>query len=251
MKAFIFAAGLGTRLKPLTDTMPKALVSVAEKPLLEHLILKLKSAGFDEIVVNVHHFAEQILDFLTQKQNFGIKIHVSDERNLLLETGGALKHAAHYFTSHEPILLHNVDILSNVDLADFYKKHQHDSLATLLVSNRKSSRNLLFDEKNRLMGWMNLQTNELKTPYEQLDVARCRSFAFSGIHIISPKVFEMMNTWGEKFSIVDFYLSLAKQENIQGVVDSNLRLLDVGKVDVLQDAESFLLEICSKTDSLG
>lgn len=240
MKAFIFAAGLGTRLKPLTDTMPKALVPIAGKPLLEHLILKMKHSGFDEIVINVHHFAEQIIDFLAQKQNFGIRIHISDEHQMLLETGGGIKHAAHLFTSDEPILIHNVDILSNVDLAQFYKMHAKSSLATLLVSERQSSRYLLFDEQNRLMGWTNRQTSEVKTPYESLDIDACQRFAFAGIHVVSPTIFDLMEEWSGAFSIIDFYLALAKRENIFSVVKNDLQLLDVGKISTLQQAESFL-----------
>lgn len=240
MKAFIFAAGLGTRLKPLTDTMPKALVPIAGKPLLEHLILKMKRAGFDEIVINVHHFAGQIIDFLAQKQNFGIRIHISDERQMLLETGGGIKHAAHLFASDEPILIHNVDILSNVDFAQFYKMHAKDSLATLLVSKRQSSRYFLFDEQNRLKGWTNLQTSEVKTPYESLNIDACQRFAFAGIHVVSPTIFDLMAEWHGAFSIVDFYLALAKRENIFSVVKNDLQLLDVGKISTLQQAESFL-----------
>lgn len=239
MKAFIFAAGLGTRLKPLTDTMPKALVPVVGKPLLEHLILKMKRAGFDEIVVNVHHFAAQIIDFLAQNQNFGLRIHISDERGALLETGGGIKHAAHFFQTNEPILVHNVDILSNVDLTHLYNVHEADALATLLVSERQSSRYLLFGEQMQLMGWTNVQTSAVKTPYEALNLAACQPFAFSGIHVVSPHIFEKMEEWTGAFSIIDFYLAMAKQERIAGMLQHDLRLIDVGKVDALQQAEQF------------
>ena len=149
MKAMIFAAGLGTRLKPLTDHMPKALVPVAGKPILEHVIGKLKSSGFDEVVINVHHFADQIIDFLKAKDNFGIKIWISDETDELLDTGGGIQKAAPYFD--EPFLVHNADILSNVDLKALYDFHRTSGNdATLLVSPRKTVRYLLFDEKNRL-----------------------------------------------------------------------------------------------------
>lgn len=153
MKAMIFAAGLGTRLKPLTDHMPKALVPVAGRPMLEHVILKLKKAGFTELVINIHHFGEQIIDFLKANQNFGLTIHISDERDKLLDTGGGIKKAATFFTGTEPFLVHNVDILSNADLKevyDFHRKSQNQ--ATLLVSPRKTSRYLLFDTDNRLPG---------------------------------------------------------------------------------------------------
>ena len=154
MKAMIFAAGLGTRLKPLTDHMPKALVPVAGKPMLEHVIEKLKASGFNEIVINVHHFGNQIIDFLKEKDNFGIQIWISDETEELLDTGGGIKKAAHFFD--EPFLVHNADILSNVNLKDLYEFHQASKNdATLLVSPRKTVRYLLFNEENRLCGWVN------------------------------------------------------------------------------------------------
>ena len=157
MKAMIFAAGLGTRLKPLTDTMPKALVPIAGKPLLEHIITKLIAAGFDEIIVNVHHFADQIVDFLKSKNNFGIRIEISDETDLLLETGGGIKHASAFFDDGKPFLVHNVDILSNLDLSDFYQTSlKNNGLATLLVSERNSSRYFLFDDNAKLCFKQNL-----------------------------------------------------------------------------------------------
>ena len=153
----IFAAGLGTRLKPLTDHMPKALVPVAGKPMLEHVILKLIASGFDEIVINVHHFAEQIIDFLKEKNNFGIKIWISDETEELLDTGGGIKKASSLL--NEPFLVHNADILSNVDLKTLYDFHiASENDATLLVSPRKTVRYLLFNQTNRLCGWINKDT---------------------------------------------------------------------------------------------
>ena len=161
MKAMIFAAGLGTRLKPLTDHMPKALVPVAGKPMLEHVIEKLKATGFDEIVINVHHFAQQIIDFLKANNNFGIKIWISDETEELLDTGGGIKKTAHFFD--EPFLVHNADILSNVDLKALYDYHlTSGNDATLLVSSRKTVRYLLFDDANRLCGWINKETLQTK-----------------------------------------------------------------------------------------
>ncbi|MBR5193864.1 MAG: NTP transferase domain-containing protein, partial [Bacteroidaceae bacterium] len=157
MKAMIFAAGLGTRLKPLTDHMPKALVPVAGKPMLEHVILKLIASGFDEIVINVHHFAEQIIEFLKEKNTFGIKIWISDETEELLDTGGGIKKASSLL--NEPFLVHNADILSNVDLKALYDFHiASENDATLLVSPRKTVRYLLFDQTTRLCGWINKDT---------------------------------------------------------------------------------------------
>ena len=146
MKAMIFAAGLGTRLKPLTDSTPKALVAVAGKPLLEHVINKLKKAGFDEILINVHHFPDQIIDFVKEHHNFGIRIEFSDERHCLLDTGGGIRKASEFFNDGQPFLVHNVDILSNVDLEALYQFHLNEMpLATLVVSERETSRYLLFD----------------------------------------------------------------------------------------------------------
>ena len=181
----IFAAGLGTRLKPLTDHMPKALVPVAGKPMLEHVIGKLKSAGFDEIVINVHHFAHQIIDFLKAKDNFGIQIWISDESEELLDTGGGIKKAAPYFD--EPFLVHNADILSNIDLKAMYNYHLTSSNdATLLVSPRKTVRYLLFDEGNRLQGWVNKDTLQTKPEGFVYHPEVQKEYAFGGIHVISP-----------------------------------------------------------------
>ena len=164
MKAMIFAAGLGSRLKPLTDTMPKAMVPIAGRPMLEHVILKLKAAGFTEIVINIHHFGDQILDFLKANGNFGLTIHISDERELLLDTGGGVRKARPFFeNSDEPFLIHNVDILSDVNLKELYDYHlQSGAVATLLASRRKTSRYLLFDMDKRLCGWINKDTEQVK-----------------------------------------------------------------------------------------
>lgn len=240
MKAMIFAAGLGTRLKPLTDTMPKALVPVAGKPMLEHVINKLKNAGFDEIIINVHHFAEQIIDFLQANNNFGITIHISDETNKLLDTGGGIKKAAPFL--NEPCLIHNVDILSNTDLKalfDYHLKSGNDS--TLLVSPRKTVRYLLFNEENRLCGWINkdsLQTKPEGFIY-QPDIQK--EYAFSGIHVISPNLFqEMDDKWTGKFSIMDFYLQTCKDMQIGGYAKEDLRLIDIGKPETLAQAADFI-----------
>ncbi len=241
MKAMIFAAGLGTRLKPLTDTMPKAMVPIKRKPLLEHQIMRLKESGFNHLVINVHHFADQIIDFLSENNDFGLKIDISDERDLLLETGGGVKRAAHFFSDDEPFLIHNVDILSNVDLKKFYTENAHKSMVSLLVNERKTSRYLLFDETNRLVGWTNVQTGEVKTIFPNLMVDRCKKFAFSGIQLFSPKIFPLMdNSFGDRFSIIDFYLSIADKVEVKAVVDKDLKLLDIGKLDTLQLAEEVI-----------
>lgn len=238
----IFAAGMGTRLKPLTDYMPKALVKVGEHPLLESVILRLKDAGVQRIVVNVHHFANQIIDYLEQNNNFGLDIRISDETDALLETGGGIRKAAPLFNVESSILIHNVDILSNVDLRKFYSFHL-DNDATLLVSSRKTKRYLLFDGDMRLVGWTNIETGEVKSPYKDIDVSKCQMFAFSGIHLFSPRLFPLMNDYPDKFGLIDFYLKECAKANIRGYVKPDLKLMDVGKLDTLNDAETFCNEI--------
>ena len=236
----IFAAGLGTRLKPLTDHMPKALVPVAGKPMLEHVIGKLKSAGFDEIVINVHHFADQIIDFLKEKDNFGIRIWISDESEELLDTGGGIKKAAPYFD--EPFLVHNADILSNVDLKAMYNYHLTSSNdATLLVSPRKTVRYLLFDEGNRLQGWVNKDTLQTKPEGFVYHPEVQKEYAFGGIHVISPTLFKYMGDgWTGKFSIMDFYLRTCHEAQLGSSVKEDLQLIDIGKLDTLAKAEDFI-----------
>ncbi len=243
MKAMIFAAGLGTRLKPLTDSLPKALVPIGGKPLLEHVILKLKAAGFNEIIVNVHHFPDQIIDFLNANSNFGIRIEVSDERDLLLDTGGGIRKAAWFFDDGKPFLVHNVDILSNVDLNKLYNQHlRTNSLATLVVSQRDTFRYLLFDENMKLTGWINEKTGETK-PACLTKTELYNKLAFSGIQILSTQVFELMQNLESKFPIMDFYLSNANNQTISGFVPDNYSMLDVGKLNVLDEAERFVMNV--------
>ena len=236
----IFAAGMGTRLKPLTDTMPKALVPIAGMPLLEHVVLKLKSAGFNEIIVNVHHFPEQIIDFIRQKNAFDIRIEISDERNMLLETGGGIRNAAWFFDDGKPFLVHNVDILSNVDLNEAYHAHESQNvLATLVVSKRDTFRYLLFEDNNRLRGWTNLKTKEVK-PHGLNEMEKLQQLAFTGIQIVSPKIFDLMKHSESRFSIIDFYLSQIAEWQINGFIPANLKMIDVGKLNVLDEAEMFV-----------
>ena len=224
----IFAAGLGTRLKPLTDTMPKALVPVAGEPLLWHVVQKLKHAGYERIVVNVHHFAQQIIDYLQANDNFGLDIRISDESERLLETGGGIKKALPLFDPNAPILIHNVDILSNVDLSAL-----DVDAPTLVVSERKTKRYLQFDESMRLVGWKNIETGEVKG-------REGRPLAFSGIHVFHPSLFPLMNDWPERFPIMDFYLTVCPHHLVKGIEIKNLQLLDVGKLDTLEQANRFL-----------
>ena len=240
-QAMIFAAGLGTRLKPLTDTMPKALVPVGGKPLIEHVVEKLKVAGAEKMVVNVHHFARQVVDYLQENGNFGVDISISDESAKLLDTGGGLKKAAPLFMPNAPVLIHNVDILSNVDLRWLYENGEAAD-ATLLVSERKTKRYLLFNDDMRLVGWTNIETGEVKSPYKGLNVSSCKMYAFSGIHVFSPRLFPLMDNFPDKFGIIDFYLKVCGEAVIKGCLKPDLRLLDVGKLDTLAEAERFLAE---------
>ena len=241
MQAMIFAAGLGTRLKPLTDRIPKALVSVGGEPLLKRVIFQLKDAGFTRIVVNVHHFSQQIIDYLRENNNFGMDIRISDESDKLLETGGGIKKAWPLFDQTEPILIHNVDILSNVNLQKFY---QNAPLAArLLVSERKTKRYLLFDDTMRLVGWTNIETGEVKSPYPHLNPKDYQMYAFSGIHMVAPSLFPLMEDEPDKFPIMDFYLRHCDKVRIEGYVKNDLKLMDVGKQETLKEAEAFLKEL--------
>ena len=216
MKAMIFAAGTGSRLKPLTDHTPKALIPIGGKPMLEHVILKLKSSGFDQIVINLHHLGNQIVDFLEANNNFGVRIEISDESDYLLDTGGGIKKATSLLCGNEPFLIHNVDILSNVDLKKLYDTHvQTNPLATLLVSQRNTSRYLLFNKENRLCGWRNHETGEVKSYYPYFDPDQHNEYAFSGIHVLSPKILELMEEWTGKFSIINFYLAICAKTDIR------------------------------------
>lgn len=238
MQAMIFAAGLGTRLKPLTDTMPKAMVSVGGQPLIRRVLFRLRDAGVGRVVVNVHHFASQITDYLAANGNFGMDILISDETDKLLDTGGGLRKAGPLFDSAKPILIHNVDIMSNVNLSEFYASALQAD-ATLLVSERKTKRYLLFSDDMRLVGWTNVETGEVRSPYAGLDPKACRMYAFSGIHVFSPGLFPMMEEFPDKFGIMDFYLRVCAKADIRGLLKSDLKLLDVGKLDSLAEAERF------------
>ena len=228
-QAMIFAAGLGTRLKPLTDTMPKALVRVGGQPLLWYVIMKLKAAGYERIVVNVHHFAQQIIDYLQANNNFGLDIRISDETCGLLETGGGIKKALPLFDPSEPILIHNVDILSNLDLTALPM-----DAPLLVVSQRQTKRYLLFDDTMRLHGWKNIETGEVKGHNAS------HQLAFSGIHVFHPSLTPLLADWPERFPIMDFYLKACGDYLIRGYEVQDLRLMDVGKLDTLQDAETFI-----------
>jgi NDP-sugar pyrophosphorylase family protein len=239
MKSMIFAAGLGTRLKPMTDHMPKALIPVAGKPLLEHVILKLRDAGSEEIIINVHHFPEQIIRFVESKNSFGINIAFSDEREQLLETGGGVRKAEHFLNNGQPFFVHNADILSNTDLKALYNQHlRTNPLATLVVSERDTFRYFLFDDNLQLRGWVNEKTGELK-PGEFSKPELYHKLAFSGIQVLSPGVFDLMRKFDKRFSITDFYLSQVTQQRILGYIQNDFKMIDVGKTETLSQAEDF------------
>lgn len=239
MRAMIFAAGLGSRLRPLTDRIPKALVPVSGVPMLHRLLIKLHAAGCTHAVINVHHHAGQITDFIAAR-NYGMRIEISDESGMLLDTGGGLRRAAAFFPGNEPILLHNVDILSNLKLDTFAASMKPDSLAQVAVSDRPSSRQLLFDEGNRLAGWRNVQTGATRpADIDAATLATLHPYAFAGIHVVSPRIFGLMSGWPEKFSIMDFYLNVMQKEKIVAYRPDGLAILDVGKTDTLAAADDF------------
>ena len=245
MRAMIFAAGLGTRLQSLTSHCPKAMVKVGGKPLLEHVLDKLYRAGVRDVVVNVHHFPDQIIDFVHSYHYASeMDIRISDERSQLLDTGGGLRKAFPLFLQKDttsPVLIHNVDILSDVSLSELYASCSgHD--AVLLVSQRETARYLLFDDDMKLVGWTNIRTGEVKTPYSSLDISRCQRLAFAGIHVVSSSLNAVMTKWPDVFGITDFYIRECASLDIRGYVQPGLHLLDVGKPDTIAQASSFLEE---------
>jgi NDP-sugar pyrophosphorylase family protein len=255
MKAMIFAAGLGTRLKPLTDTLPKALVPLAGKTLLQWQIEKLKAAGITDIVVNVHHFPDMIINYLKENDNFGCNIQVSDERDMLLETGGGLRKAEvllgsgvqEFRSSGEGILICNVDILSNIDIPTLLQAYTPEEMGVVVVSPRETQRYLLFDDDHRLCGWTNIATGELRGPiaHSPSPIANhpTHPLAFSGMQVLSPRIFEHMEevvkVKGEKFSLIDLYLSIAQKDILRAYIPENYRMMDVGKINQLSQAEAF------------
>ena len=257
MKAMIFAAGLGTRLKPLTDTLPKALVPLAGKPLLQWQIERLKAAGITDIVVNVHHFPDMIINYLHDNDNFGCRIAVSDERDMLLETGGGLRKAEallgsgvqEFRSSGEGILVCNVDILSNIDIPTLLNAYNPDEMGVVVVSERDTQRYLLFDEENRLCGWTNIATGEVKgeEAIRQGGEQVMKKLAFSGMQVLNPRIFDCMDKVveqkGDKFSLIDLYLSIAEKEILRAYIPENYRMMDVGKIAQLSEAEAFALSL--------
>lgn len=241
MRAMILAAGLGTRLKPLTDNLPKALVSINNQTLLELLIKKLAASGFDKIIINVHHFADQITDYLSANKNFNVNLIISDEMQELLDTGGGLKKASWFFNDGKPFLVYNVDVISNIDLNKLYQFHlKANSITTLAVKNRKSSRYFLFDNDYQLCGWKNEKTGEVK--YSREHESGLNQLAFSGIQVIDPKIFEIM-PHRKVFSLVDVYLRISSKKQVIGFLHNEDEWIDVGKPENLAKAETLLKKI--------
>lgn len=257
----IFAAGLGTRLKPITDTLPKALVPVAGKPLIEHVMTKVAAAKdaeggplVDGFVVNVHHFADKLVTWLEDQKNFHVDI--SDETAQLLETGGAVHYARKYLEGCGSFLIHNVDIFTSADLSWFATQCRPESIATLMVSDRKTSRYFLFDPSDmRMVGWCNIASGDVLMVDPSFKKEDCRMLAFSGIHILSDKVFDYMDEYikqkglpvddkvGTRFPIIDFYLWLCSVAPVYGVEAQDLTFLDVGKLDTIERAEEIVQKL--------
>ncbi|GEO11611.1 nucleotidyltransferase family protein [Segetibacter aerophilus] len=234
-KAMILAAGVGSRLKPWTDFHPKALALIHGKSLLQRNVEYLQRYGIKDVVVNVHHFAEQIIDAITKNHGWGSNITISDETEKVLETGGGLLKAAGYLNETNPIVLMNVDILTELNLEAMIGYHQEKKpLATLATTDRTTSRYFLFDEGNNLCGWRNVHTGEERVA--QALKGNEAQKAFSGIHIIEPKIFSFISQQG-KFSMVDVYLDLMKEHTIKSFDHSDARLIDVGKPDSIAKAE--------------
>jgi len=233
MKALILAAGLGTRLKPVTNHIPKALVESEGKTLLQHTIEHLKNNGIRQIIINVHHFPDQIIDFLNKHRNFGVEIAISDESDRLLDTGGGLKNAEWFFAGHDPLVVRNVDIISDLDLRTMESFHKHShALATLAVRIRETSRYLIFDEDNLLCGWRNLLTRQVLLP--RTSGKRLQDYAFSGIQILNPELLSKITEKG-KFTLIDLYLRLCAEERILGYLEMNSKWRDAGKKEFTDD----------------
>jgi len=244
MKAMILAAGLGTRLKPLTNTLPKALLNVGPFTLLEFAILKLKNAGFNEIIINVHHFPELIRTYLAENNNFGCNIAISDESGHLLETGGGIKKASWFFTGEKAFLVYNVDIVGDLDLKKLYNHHLAESnIATLVLRRRETTRYLLFNQQMQLCAWENKATGEKRVARETHETLT--PFAFSGIHVVSPDLIGMMQK-EDRFSIIDTYLKIAGSLTVGGLIDESPLWADAGKPDSLAEAAKIAAEFSFK-----
>ena len=237
MKAMLFAAGLGTRLGEFTKDRPKALVEINGKTLLELSVEYLKSYGVTSIVINVHHFADKIIDFLKQKNNFGIEFIISDETEMLLETGGGLLKAREHFT--EDFIVYNTDIITDLNLNELVAFHKnHDGIASLAVRKRETQRYIIFDENFLLSGWTNISTGEeiISRDFKEKNLR-----AFSGIHVLSPEIFESLEKYEQKkFSITKAYIDFSKNEKFYGFEHNYGYWIDTGKPKDLERAKSIV-----------
>jgi len=234
----IFAAGLGTRLYPYTKNTPKALVELNGISLLERAISKLKLAGVDRIVINIHHYADQIIEFLNKNNNFDFDIRISHEKDLLLNTGGGLLYAKELFLENSPILLYNVDVFSNACLSDFINEHNKSTaMASMLMRDCNDARSLYFDKNNNLAGWKNINTEEIKIVRSEKYMQK--AMGFTGIHIVDYNLLDCISE-KESFSIIDLYLRLAKEYKICAIYDDSDTWIDLGRPESLNKAEQIL-----------
>lgn len=245
MKGMVFAAGLGTRLRPLTDSVPKALVELDGVAMLERVLIRMKSYGIGEAVVNVHHFADKVIDFLREHDDFGMRLHISDESGMLLDTGGGVAAAADWLSGDEPVLLHNADIYTDVDFVEMQRVYEASGAdATLLTSHRATSRYLLFDKNMRMHGWTDIRSGRVRP--ERLDISRLATMAFGGVHIVSPRLVEDICRYGRAngkkvFSITDYYIESCGRMYIKGWCQpAGTNWHDIGTLDKLRRAEECL-----------
>jgi NDP-sugar pyrophosphorylase family protein len=242
MNALILAAGLGTRLGELTSDRPKALVEVCGRTMLEHQLRHLSAAGFDRFVINIHHFAPKVKSFLEEHQNFGLDIRLSDETDLLLDTGGGIRKAMRLFDDEQPVLVHNVDIFSSVDLKALYSGHiESGADSTLLVAQRSTSRYLYFDTSGMLCGWSNEKTGQVRSPYPGFDKSQFTPCAFQGIHVVSRTLLPLLDEVPEpRFSITDFYVDNAARLRLRSVLSDPGNWVDAGKPETLERASQII-----------
>lgn len=242
MNALILAAGLGTRLGDLTSDRPKALVEVAGCTMLEHQLRHLSAAGFDRFVINIHHFAPKVRHFLEEHKNFGLDISLSDESDLLLDTGGGIRKAMKMFVNDLPVLVHNVDIFSSTDLRSLYEGHLKSGAdSTLLVAERSTSRYLYFDSDSMLRGWSNEKTGQIRSPYPDFVKSQFTPCAFQGIHVLSPTLLPLLDEIPEqRFSITDFYVDNASRLKLRSVLSDPKEWVDAGKPEALDRAAQII-----------
>lgn len=242
IKGLILAAGIGSRLKPWTDHHPKSLVDVGGKPMLQRVIENMAAAGIHDIIINIHHKGDQIVDFITANQGFGQHIQISDERNLLLDTGGAITQATRFIAPDDTLLVHNADIFTDISLKSLIIKHiELNSDALLLTSQRNSSRQLLVDNANRLMGWINHKTGEILPPALHNGGKSLTYRSFNGIHLLGPDILQKFGSmpYSTPYPLVPQYISLCQSYDIKTYTpEHDYTWIDVGKPDTLSSARA-------------